>query len=74
MIGTKNGLPIFITSRVGQNKAVLLKKNSLGLYYKRRPIVEQDRDILARTTVVATNMHYAVKRLNDEGVVDITLA
>ena len=74
MIGAKNGLPIFITSRVGQNKAVLLKKNSLGLYYKRRPIVEQDRDILARTTVVATNMHYAVKRLNDEGVVDITLA
>ena len=42
--------------------------------HKRRPVVEQDRDILARTTVVATTMHYAVKRLNDEGVVNITIA
>ncbi|WP_130012145.1 phage head protein [Serinicoccus sediminis] len=74
LLGTKNGLRVFMTNRLANNKAVLLKNNSLGLMYKRRPIVEQDRDILARTTVVATNMHYAVKRLADDGVVDITLA
>jgi len=74
LIGTKNGLQFFYTNRLAANKALLLKNNSLGLFYKRRPIVEQDRDILARTTVVATNMHYGVKRILDEGVVDITLA
>ena len=74
LLGTKNGLRFYMTNRLAANKALLLKNNSLGLMYKRRPIVEQDRDILARTTVVATNMHYGVKRLNDEGVVDITLA
>ncbi|MBD2760068.1 phage head protein [Yimella sp. cx-573] len=74
LIGTKAGLSIFVTNRLATGKALLLKRNSLGLMYKRRPLVEQDRDILARTTVVATNMHYAVKRLNDRGVVDITLA
>ena len=74
LIGTKNGLQFFYTNRLAANKALLLKHNSLGLFYKRRPIVEQDRDILARTTVVTTNMHYGVKRILDEGVVDITLA
>lgn len=74
LIGTKNGLQFFYTNRLAANKALLLKRNSLGLFYKRRPIVEQDRDILARTTVVATNMHYGVKRILDEGVVDITIA
>lgn len=74
LIGTKNGLQFFYTNRLAANKALLLKRNSLGLFYKRRPIVEQDRDILARSTVVATNMHYGVKRILDEGVVDITLA
>ena len=74
LIGTKNGLQFFYTNRLAANKALLLKRNSLGLLYKRRPIVEQDRDILARTAVVATNMHYGVKRILDEGVVDITLA
>ena len=74
LIGTKNGLRFYLTNRLAANKALLLKNNSLGLMYKRRPVVEQDRDILARTTVVATNMHYGVKRLNDEGVVNITLS
>lgn len=73
-LGTRNGLNVFLTNRLGATKALLLKQNSLGLFYKRRPVVEQDRDILARTTVVATNLHYAVKRIADDGVVDITLA
>lgn len=71
-IGDIAGLPVFVTNRLAAQKAVLLKKNSLGLLYKRRPIVEQDRDILARSTVVTTNLHYATKRLNDKGVVYIT--
>lgn len=74
LLGTRNGLNIFLTNRLSATKALLLKQNSLGLFYKRRPVVEQDRDILARSTVVATNLHYAVKRIADDGVVDITLA
>lgn len=74
VIGDIAGVPVFVTNRLESGHALLLKHNSLGLFYKRRPIVEQDRDILKRTTVVATNMHYAVKRLNDEGVLDITVA
>ncbi|WP_293787767.1 N4-gp56 family major capsid protein [uncultured Aeromicrobium sp.] len=73
-IGEIAGLPVYVTNRLGSGKALVLKQNSLGLFYKRRPIVEQDRDILARTTVVTTNLHYATKRVNDKGVLVLTIA
>lgn len=69
--GQIGGLPVYVTNRLTANTATILKRNSLGLMYKRRPVVEQDRDILARSTVVTTNLHYAVKRLNDKGVIYI---
>lgn len=72
-IGSIAGLPVFVTNRLATGKAAILKKNSLGLFYKRRPIVEMDRDILARTTVVTTNLHYAVKRVTDSGVLAVTI-
>ncbi len=71
LVGEINGVPVFVTNRVPAAKSLLLKKNSLGLKYKRRPIVEQDRDILARSTVVATNLHYGTHRINDKGVLVI---
>lgn len=47
----------------------MVKRGALGLLYKRRPLVETDRDILSRTTVITTNVHYATQRLDDEGIV-----
>lgn len=73
-IGRIAGIPVFVTNRITAGKFMLLKRNSLGLLYKRRPLVESDRDILARSTVITTTMHYAVKRLDDKGVCVGTLA
>ncbi|MGW6156273.1 hypothetical protein ACWFRM_24535 [Streptomyces sp. NPDC055144] len=73
-IGAVAGLPVIVTNRITAGKFLLLKNNSMGLLYKRRPIVETDRDILKRTTVVTTNLHYAVKRLDDKGVCVGTLS
>lgn len=79
-IGTLYGVPVFTSDRVTtvdidagapvdlRYQALLLKKGALGLVYKRRPIVESDRDILKRTNALTTNVHYAVKRLDDKGV------
>ncbi|GII98382.1 N4-gp56 family major capsid protein [Sediminihabitans luteus] len=72
-IGEVAGLPVYVTNRLATGKALVLKRNSLGLMYKRRPVVEQDRDILARTDVVTTNLHYATKRLDDKGVLVVTI-
>lgn len=74
VIGTKNGLSIFITNQLAPGKGLLLRPGALGIIRKRYPLVEFDRDILARTDVVALNMHYGTSRLADDRVVDITLA
>jgi N4-gp56 family major capsid protein len=64
-IGTIAGLPVIVTDRLATGKFMLLKRGAIGVLYKRRPIVEHDRDILKRTNVVTTNVHYAAKRLNE---------
>lgn len=70
-VGQILGLPVIVTDRIALGTAIVMKRNALGVMWKRRPLVEQDRDVLARTTVVAQTMHYATKRLNDEGVLVI---
>lgn len=73
-LGVLAGVPVAITDRLTAGQYMMLKRNSLGALYKRRPLVESDRDILARSTVVTTTQHYAVKRLTDRGVLIGTLA
>ncbi|WP_445396447.1 phage major capsid protein [Streptomyces sp. LE64] len=73
-IGRIGGVPVYVTNRLGAGTFLLMKRGVLGLLYKRRPLVEDDRDILARSTVITTTLHYAVKRLNDRGVCVGTLA
>ncbi|SDT42119.1 major capsid protein, N4-gp56 family [Pseudarthrobacter equi] len=70
-IGDVNGLAVVVSDRVPVGKSLLLKKNALSVKWKQRPWVEQDRDILARKTVVAIHLHYATKRVNDNGVIEI---
>lgn len=84
-VGVIATVPVFVSDRAtavvdvdpvaGGNQAgynaLLIKKGAITLAYKRRPIVEKDRDILKRTTVITTNVHYAVKRTDDRGVVII---
>ncbi|WP_432110790.1 N4-gp56 family major capsid protein [Streptomyces sp. YPW6] len=81
VIGQIGGVNVYVSDRVtitndGTNpityNALMVRRGSLGLLYKRRPVVETDRDILARTTVVTTNVHYATHRLDDEGIVVLT--
>jgi hypothetical protein len=60
-VGSFGGVPVIVSDRMPAANVVLLKGNPLGLAYKRRPIVEADRDILARTNLITTNVHYGTK-------------
>lgn len=73
-IGVIGGVNVKVTDRVAAKKLLLVKNRALGLLYKQRPVVESDRDILARSTVIATHLHYAIKRLDSRGVVRVSLA
>lgn len=77
VVGSIAGVPILLSDKVTKTgtgadtvyNAVLVKRGALALKYKRRPIVERDRDILARENVITTNVHYATKRVDDRGIV-----
>jgi N4-gp56 family major capsid protein len=77
-IGKVAGIPVVISDRITKTTgtpdtytALLLRKNAVALAYKRQLKIEQDRDILKRTTVIAGTMHYAVKLLDENRVVKI---
>lgn len=72
-IGQIAGLDVFITNRLPAKTGLIMKRGALGILYKRLPLIEQDRDILARKNFVTLNMHYATKRLNDKGVLALTI-
>ena len=74
MIGTLGGIPVQISDRITAKTVLAIKERSLGALYKRRPLVESDRDILARQDVYATNVHYAVKAINPLGIGKLVLA
>jgi len=73
-IGTLYGVPVMITDRVPYNTStdvatsIMLQRNALAYITKRAPIVETGRDILLRNTIITTNVHYAVKLINTDGI------
>lgn len=78
-IGKIGNVPVLVSDRTtvvsgspDTYKSLIIAKGSLALKYKRRAVVEADRDILARTNIITTNIHYAAKRVNDRGVVVLT--
>jgi hypothetical protein len=85
-VGAIGTVPIFVSDRAtavtdadsgtagnqAGRKALIIKRGAISLKYKRRPIVESDRDILARTNLITTNVHYAVARVDDRGVIVLT--
>lgn len=87
-VGAIGTVPIYVSDRAtavtdvdgvtagnqSGKKALIIKRGSILLKYKRRPIVESDRDILSRTNIITTNVHYAVKRVDDRGVIVLTTA
>lgn len=76
-VGTLGSVPIFLSDRITSTgtgastvyNSLIVKKGALSLKYKRRPIIESDRDIRARINIITTNTHYAAKRTDDRGIV-----
>lgn len=74
-VGFLGSIPVILSNRgsaTGAQKALIIKRGALALKYKRRAIVESDRDILKRTNVITTNAHYATKRTDDQGIIVVT--
>lgn len=62
------------TKRLDEGEAFLQKQGAVEIVIKKRPNVEGDHDILARTFVLAGNEYYTVNLYNDNGVVRVPFA
>ena len=62
------------TRRVNAGTAFVQKQDAVEIVLKKRPNVEGDHDILARTFVLAGNEYYTVNLFNDNGVVKVEAA
>lgn len=60
------------TRRLPEGTAYLQKPDAVEIVYKKRPNVNSDHDILARTFVLAGNQYYTTNLYNEAGVVKIT--
>lgn len=73
VVGLLGGIAVQVTNRVAAGTVLTLKQQALGALYKRKPLVEHDRDILKRQDVVTVNVHYAVKALDATRIGKIVL-
>lgn len=69
MIGVKE---IVKTNRLAVGTAYVQKEGAVEIVWKKRPEIETDYDILARTHVLAANDYYITNLFNVNGVVRIT--
>lgn len=76
-IGSLAGVAVIVSDRAtaigadataGHN-ALLIRKGALALRYKRRVLVETDRNIAKRINTIVTTAHYAAHRADDRGVI-----
>lgn len=73
-VGMLYGANIVVSNRVAAKEAFLMKRGAVGIIMKRNVMVESDRDILKRTTVIAADEHYACYLKDDSKVVKIATA
>jgi hypothetical protein len=75
LLGYFRGIPVYVANSGTYDQAkdecvtFIIKKNALGYKMKRDLNVETQRNILDKSTDVASDMIYAVKLLADDGVV-----
>lgn len=74
-IGEIAGCEVVASAKVPESEGVytnfIVKPGALAIYMKAKANVEDDRDILARTTVVAASEYYVAELANDSKVVKL---
>ena len=65
VVGKIGGMQVSISDKLTATEFYIVAKGALGLEYKRRVLVETDRDIISKTNVITGDVHYAAY-LRDE--------
>lgn len=68
------GAQVVRSNKLAEGTAYLVKAGALAIYMKREVLVEADRDIINKTTVVTADKHYGAHLYDDSKAIKITVA
>ena len=74
VVGKIGGMQVAISDKLTNTEAYIVAAGALGLEYKRRVQVEADRDIVAKTTVMTGDVHYATYLRDESKAIKVTIA
>ena len=73
VVGYIGGCQVVISDKLADTEAFSVRSGALGLLLKRMVMVESDRDILAKLTVITADEHYAAYLKDATKAVKITI-
>jgi hypothetical protein len=69
------GCQVVVSNKLAtSDTAYIVKPGALALYNKRGVMVERDRDIINKSTVITADRHYAAYLLNKNNLIKIPTA
>lgn len=72
--GAVLGAQVVRSNKVAEGTGYLVKQGALAIYMKRDVMVEDDRDILRKTTVMTADQHYGAHLYDESKAIKITVA
>lgn len=70
-VGEIYGCQVVVTNRITDGNAYIIKPGALGLFMKRDTLVESDRDIVNKSTVITADKHFATYLIDSTKAVSI---
>lgn len=65
VVGMVHGCQVVVSNRVPTGKAFIVKPGALAIFMKRDTMVESDRDIVNKSTVLTADKHFATYLVNE---------
>ena len=73
-VGQVQGCQVIVTDRIKDGTVYIVKPGALALYLKRDTLIEADRDIVNKTTVVTADKHEAVALRDASKAIKVNVA
>lgn len=73
VVGMVQGCQVIVTNRIKDKSAYIVKPGALGIFLKRDVMVETDRDIVNKSTVITADKHLATYLIDETKAIKIAV-